>query len=82
MKHSIINRRFIGGKEWSVMVHIIPETPSEQKAIMHLNKGEASEKENQLIDKYLNSSLALDNYSIIRVINRVNTTYTLLVNIG
>jgi hypothetical protein len=82
MKHSIISRRFIGGREWSVMVHILAETPSEQKAILHLNKGVANEKEMHLIDKYLASSLALGNYSLIRVINRINTTYTLLVQIN
>jgi hypothetical protein len=82
MKHSIISRRFIGGREWSVMVHIIPETPSEQKAVLNLNKGEANEKEVNMINKFLDSSLALGNYTLVRVINRVNTTYTLLVNIG
>jgi hypothetical protein len=81
MRHSIINRRFVNGREWSVMVQLIPETPGERLAIGNASKGTANEKETHTINKYLDNHLGLGRYSIVRVINRINTTYTILVYI-
>lgn len=77
MKHTIKANQKIDLHQSIVKVELLPDNDAEKTAIKNVETMAASDNERELVENYLHFSLALGNYSVVKLISLEGNNVTL-----